>query len=166
MVLTGPNTECSIHGMQVLALDSPTDMNLGTHSFLQNTINLDASHFYEDILSGLNVAFGGELRFENYIIRAGQEESYTAGDAGVITATEDNQALVGPDGFPLEDLFGSPYVDEFGNPLSLEYAGVSQELVKNYALNCQCFRGYAPENEGNNWRISYGCLRRYGTRPY
>lgn len=131
---------------------SPTDMNLGTHSFLQNTINLDASHFYEDILSGLNVAFGGELRFENYIIRAGQEESYTAGDAGVITATEDNQALVGPDGFPLEDLFGSPYVDEFGNPLSLEYAGVSQELVKNYALNCQCFRGYAPENEGNNWR--------------
>jgi len=131
---------------------SPTDMDLGTHSFLQNTVNLDASHFYEDILSGLNVAFGGELRFENYIIEAGQEESWTAGDAGIITATEDNQALIGPDGFPLEDLGGNPYVDDTGNPLVLEYAGVSQQLVKNYALNCQCFRGFAPENEGNSWR--------------
>ncbi|PKA97071.1 iron complex outermembrane receptor protein [Flavobacteriaceae bacterium MAR_2009_75] len=131
---------------------SPTDMNLGTHSFLQNTINMDASHFYEDILSGLNIAFGGELRFENYIIEAGQEESWTAGDAGVITATEDNQSLIGPDGFPLEDLNGNPYVDELGNPTTLEYAGVSQLLVKNYALNCQCFRGFAPENEGNSWR--------------
>ncbi|MEO9891418.1 TonB-dependent receptor [Aurantibacter sp.] len=131
---------------------SPTDMDLGTHSFLQNTVNLDASHFYEDILSGLNVAFGGELRFENYIIQAGQEESWTAGDAGIITATEDNQALVGPDGFPLEDLSGTPYVDDLGNPLVLEYAGASQQLVKNYALNCQCFRGFAPENEGNSWR--------------
>ncbi|WP_209404544.1 TonB-dependent receptor domain-containing protein [Pseudozobellia sp. WGM2] len=131
---------------------SPTDMNLGTHSFLQNTINMDASHFYEDVLSGLNIAFGGELRFENYIIEAGQEESWTAGDAGVITATEDNQSLIGPDGFPLEDLNGNPYVDELGNPTTLEYAGVSQLLVKNYALNCQCFRGFAPENEGNSWR--------------
>ena len=131
---------------------SPTDMDLGTHSFLQNTINLDASHFYEDILSGLNVAFGGELRFENYIIEAGQEESWTAGDAGVITATENNQALIGPDGFPLEDLGGNQIVDDAGNPVVLENAGVSQQLVKNYALNCQCFRGFAPENEGNSWR--------------
>ncbi|MFC4094405.1 TonB-dependent receptor [Euzebyella saccharophila] len=131
---------------------SPTDMNLGTHRFLQNTINMDASHFYEDILSGLNIAFGGELRFENYAIEAGQAESWTAGDAGVVTATEDNQALIGPDGFPLEDLNGNPYVDELGLPVSLEHAGVSQLLVKNYALNCQCFRGFAPENEGNSWR--------------
>ena len=131
---------------------SPTDMNLGTHSFLQNTINLDASHFYEDILSGLNVAFGGELRFENYAIEAGQEESWTSGTYGVVTATEDNQALVGPDGFPLEDLGGNPYADDSGAPQILEYAGVSQLLVKNYALNCQCFRGFAPENESDSWR--------------
>ena len=131
---------------------SPTDMDLGTHSFLQNTVNLDASHFYDDVLSGLNVAFGGELRFENYIIEAGQEESWTAGDAGVITATTDNQALVGPDGFPLEDLGGNQIVDASGNLVILENAGVSQALVKNYALNCQCFRGFAPENESDAWR--------------
>lgn len=131
---------------------SPTEMDLGTHSFFQNTLNLDFTNFYDDILSGLNVAFGGELRVENYAIVAGQEESWTAGDAGVITATEDNQLLVGPDGFPLEDLSGTPIVDDSGAPVVLPYAGVSQELVKNYALNCQCFRGFAPENESNSYR--------------
>lgn len=60
--------------------------------------------------------------------------------------------MIGPDGFPLEDLNGNPYVDELGLPVTLEHAGVSQLLVKNYALNCQCFRGFAPENEGNSWR--------------
>lgn len=131
---------------------SPTDMYLGTHSFTQNTINLDATNYYEDIMSGLNVAFGGELRFENYIIQAGQEESWTAGTYGVYTATEDGEALVGVDGFPLEDLGGNQIVDGSGNPVVLDHAGVSQELVKNYALNCQCFRGFAPENEANEWR--------------
>ena len=135
-----------------IGTSSPTEMNLGTHSFAQNTINLDFNNYYDDVLSGLNVAFGGELRVENYSIVAGQEESWTAGTAGVITATEDNQALIGPDGFPLEDLNGTPIVDGSGNAVVLPYAGVSQELVKNYALNCQCFRGFAPENESNTYR--------------
>ena len=140
---------------------SPTEMNLGTHRFLQNTLNFDATNFYDDILSGLNVAFGAELRVENYQIIAGQEESWTAGTAGVFTATEDNQSLIGPDGFPLEDLGGSPITDGTGAPVVLPNAGVSQQLVKNYALNCQCFRGFAPENEGNSFRsvmAAYGDL--------
>ncbi|MGB6150974.1 MAG: TonB-dependent receptor, partial [Pricia sp.] len=140
---------------------SPTEMNLGTHRFLQNTLNFDVTNFYDDILAGLNVAFGGELRVENYQIVAGQEESWTAGTEGVFTATQDNQLLIGPDGFPLEDLGGNPIVDENGARLILPNAGVSQELVKNYALNCQCFRGFAPENEGNRFRsvmAAYGDL--------
>ena len=140
---------------------SPTEMDLGTHRFLQNTLNFDVNNFYDDVLSGLNVAFGGELRVENYQISAGQEESWTAGNAGVFTATQDNQLLIGPDGFPLEDLDGNPIVDQSGAPLVLPNAGVSQELVKNYALNCQCFRGFAPENEGNRFRsvmAAYGDL--------
>ncbi|WP_419213672.1 TonB-dependent receptor [Maribacter sp. X9] len=132
--------------------DSPTDMNLGTHRFLQNTVNLDISKFYDDVLSGFNLAFGGELRVENYQIMAGQEESWTAGTEGIVTATEDNQQLIGPDGFPLEDLSATPIVDDLGNPVVLSNAGFSQQLVKNYALNCQCFRGFAPENESNSFR--------------
>lgn len=42
----------------------------------QNTINLDFSKFYDDILAGTNIAFGAEYRTENFIIFAGEEGSY------------------------------------------------------------------------------------------
>ncbi|MBA6313471.1 TonB-dependent receptor [Cellulophaga baltica] len=131
---------------------SPTAMNLGTHSFYQNTMNFDISRYYDDILSGFNIAIGTELRVENYKILAGQAESYEAGDAGIYTATEDNEALIGPDGFPLEDLNSEPIVDVNGDPVILEYAGVSQSFNKVYSPNCQCFRGFAPGNESDAYR--------------
>ncbi len=59
---------------------SPTTFNAGGFSFAQNTTNLDFSKNYEDIFSGLNVAFGTEYRTETYEIVAGQEESYTQYD--------------------------------------------------------------------------------------
>ncbi len=59
---------------------SPTTFNAGGFSFAQNTTNLDFSKNYEDIFSGLNVAFGSEYRTETYEIVAGQEESYTQYD--------------------------------------------------------------------------------------
>ncbi len=135
---------------------SPTVMDLGNHKFTQNTVNFDLSRYYEDFLSGLNIAIGGEFRIENYIIDRGQEESYEAGDAGLITATEDNQQLIGPDGFPLEGLNGSPIVDENGDALILPFAGVSSFPVLQYSPNCQCFRGFAPENEANAFRSVTG----------
>lgn len=135
---------------------SPTVMDLGTHKFTQNTANFDLTRFYPDFLAGLNIAVGGELRIENYIIERGQEESYAAGDAGVFTATEDNQELIGPDGFPLEGLNGSPIVDDNGNALVLPYGGVSSYPVLQYSPNCQCFRGFAPENEADEFRSVTG----------
>ncbi len=139
-----------------LQSESPTEMDLGTHKFTQNTTNFDLSRFYPDFLSGLNIAVGGEFRIENYIIERGQEESYAAGDAGLVTATEDNQPLIGPDGFPLEDLGGNPIVDDNGDPLILEFGGVSSFPVLQYSPNCQCFRGFAPENEANAFRSVTG----------
>ncbi|WP_028375772.1 TonB-dependent receptor [Leeuwenhoekiella sp. MAR_2009_132] len=55
---------------------SPTDFDAGGHSLDQNTINLDFSKYYDDILSGMNIAFGAEYRTENFIIFAGEEGSY------------------------------------------------------------------------------------------
>ena len=135
-----------------LGSTSPVDMNLGKHAFFQNTANVDLSRYFDEVLSGLNVAVGTEMRVENYLIEAGQPESYAAGRTGIVTATEDDQQLVGPDGFPLEDLNANPIVDAQGNPLILEYAGVSEAIVKNHALNNQCFRGFGPENESNEFR--------------
>ncbi|MDO5972542.1 TonB-dependent receptor [Flavivirga aquimarina] len=55
---------------------SPTTFDAGGFNFMQNTVNLDINKFYDNILSGLNVAFGAEYRLENYEIVAGEEASY------------------------------------------------------------------------------------------
>tara|TARA_R110002096_G_scaffold431799_1_gene647460 strand:- start:3075 stop:6080 length:3006 start_codon:yes stop_codon:yes gene_type:complete len=135
-----------------LQSESPTTMDLGTHSFYQNTTNFDVSKYFDDVLSGLNVAIGVELRVENYQIEAGQAESYSIGDAGIYTATTDNEALLGPDGFPLEDLNSEPIVNADGSPVVLPYGEASTNINKFYSPNCQCFRGFAPENEANEFR--------------
>ena len=59
---------------------SPTVFDAGGFSFAQNTTNLDVSKFYDDIFTGLNVAFGAEYRLENYEIIAGEEASYAQYD--------------------------------------------------------------------------------------
>ncbi len=56
---------------------SPSSFDAGGFSFAQNTVNLDINNFYDDVFSGLNVAFGAEYRLENYEIFAGQESSYS-----------------------------------------------------------------------------------------
>lgn len=56
---------------------SPTRFDAGGFSFAQNTTNLDFTKRYDDVLNGLNVAFGGEYRNETYEIVAGEEGSYT-----------------------------------------------------------------------------------------
>ena len=58
-----------------LGTNSPCSFDAGKVSFLQSTTNLDFSRKY-DVLAGLNVAFGGEFRYENYQIKAGEEASY------------------------------------------------------------------------------------------
>lgn len=57
---------------------SPTDFYCGTISFLQSTTNIDLSKDFGSKmgLRSFNVAAGAELRFDNYRIEAGQEESW------------------------------------------------------------------------------------------
>ncbi|MFI0428682.1 TonB-dependent receptor domain-containing protein [Mariniflexile sp. HMF6888] len=59
-----------------LQASSPTEFDAGLNGFQQNTVNLDMSKFYDDIMSGLNIAFGAEYRVENFFIEAGEESSY------------------------------------------------------------------------------------------
>lgn len=58
-----------------LGTNSADSFYAGKVSFLQSTTNLDLSKKY-DVLGGLNVAFGGEFRYENYQIKQGDVESY------------------------------------------------------------------------------------------
>ena len=55
-----------------MGVQSPTEFNAGSHGFLQNTFNVDVAKK----INNFNIAFGGEWRFEQYEIKAGEEASY------------------------------------------------------------------------------------------
>ena len=64
--------------------DSPTDFDAGTLGFSQATTNLDVYRSLNvGTASPLSVAVGGEFRYENYSITAGDEASYIDGGVPV-----------------------------------------------------------------------------------
>ncbi len=102
---------------------SPTDFDGGGHSLSQNTVNFDFSKYYDDVLSGMNLAFGAEYRTENFIIYAGEPGSYgTFTENGILITDPSTQTQA---------------EDDEGNPRP----GGSQG-----------FPGYAPANEVNRSR--------------
>ncbi len=66
-----------------LGVASPRTFYAGGFIYKQNTTNLDISRTF-DWLSGINIAFGAELRVENYQIIAGEEASYIDGGSTFI----------------------------------------------------------------------------------
>lgn len=66
-----------------LGIKSPTFFDAGGFQFTQNTTGLNFTRAYDQIASGLNLAFGTEYRVDRYQIFAGEEGSYkdyTSGD--------------------------------------------------------------------------------------
>lgn len=61
-----------------LGVASPKTFFAGGFLYRQNTTNLDVSKYF-DFFEGTNIAFGAELRVENYQIIAGEEASYIDG---------------------------------------------------------------------------------------
>ena len=82
-----------------LLQNSPTVFKAGGLNFKQNTVNLDLSRKY-DVLSGLNLAFGAEGRFESYRIKAGDENSWARYDVNGNVITSSTQS-------PPTDFFGA-----------------------------------------------------------
>ena len=125
---------------------TPTTMRLGDNNFTQNTTNLGLNKLFKGALGGrlssINLAFGAEMRVENYQIIAGQRESYIKGDYGVFVSPEDN--------FNYTQRV-NPSVLVKGQDLILKYRGDRVD-IKNYSPNCQCFRGFAPEQEASAFR--------------
>ena len=106
---------------------SPTDFDAGGHFLSQNTTSLDFNRYYEDIASGLNIAFGTEFRSENFAIFAGEESSYALYDVNGIAVTNPATQTVA--------------VDSNGDELS---------------AGSQGFPGYSPDNEVDRSRTNYG----------
>ena len=110
---------------------SPTRFNDGGFRFLQNTTNLDLNRNFKDLLSGINVAFGLEHRYENYQIVKGDENSYA--DFG-------RAIKVGVDATGKDILVPSIT----GNVQQLHAQNGS-----SYAGGAQAFPGFRPENAVN-----------------
>lgn len=74
---------------------SLTSFDSGGFSFSQNVSSLGMTRFFSDVMSGLNVAMGTELRIDNYQIFAGQEESYRDYDGATTGRTGGAQVFPG-----------------------------------------------------------------------
>ncbi|MDX1477289.1 MAG: TonB-dependent receptor [Saprospiraceae bacterium] len=100
---------------------SPTEFDAGGHRFTQNTANLDFSRYFADVgsLSGINVAFGSEYRYENYQVVPGTELSW--GNYDINTNLVNS---VTPDDLLVRDFFGN-----------------------QRPSGSQCFAGFLPSNE-------------------
>ncbi len=82
---------------------SPTDFDAGGHNLTQQTTGLDFSKYFENILGGLNVAFGAEYRTENFVIFSGEEGSYATFDTNGKAVTDPaNQTI------PTDPITGDP----------------------------------------------------------
>ncbi|MEW7290660.1 TonB-dependent receptor [Aquimarina sp. 2304DJ70-9] len=83
-----------------LGVASPRTFYAGGFMYKQNTTNLDISRTF-DWLHGVNIAFGAELRVENYQIIAGEEASYIDGESTYINDIgEELPRIVGAQVFP------------------------------------------------------------------
>lgn len=113
---------------------SPTSFDDGGYDFIQNTTNLDFSRFFENTLSGINVAFGAEHRYENYKIIAGEEASYANYGNAINVGTTANPILI-------PNLKGN----------------ISTRFAPNgaaYVGGAQGFGGFSPDNAINVGRSS------------
>ncbi|NNC70497.1 MAG: TonB-dependent receptor, partial [Flavobacteriaceae bacterium] len=105
---------------------TPFEANAGGFAYAENTINFDVSRFFDDIMSGLNIAFGAEYRIENYEIEAGNEDSYAQYNTlGNVHDPTDPFSIVP------SDFFG-----------------------RSRPGGIQVFPGFRPENELNEFRNS------------
>ncbi|TDU39983.1 iron complex outermembrane receptor protein [Gelidibacter sediminis] len=110
---------------------SPTDFDAGGHSLSQNTINFDISKYYDNVLSGINLAFGAEYRTENFMIFAGEDGSWAT-----------------------YDINGVPFNANTPDALTVYYTDANGNLILDDDDNAiprpggsQGFPGYAPANE-------------------
>jgi len=71
-----------------LGLKTPRKFDAGSYNASQNTASIDFSRYFDKVLKGLNVAFGGQYRVETYQIIAGEEGSYAKGDLRPIYAVD------------------------------------------------------------------------------
>lgn len=145
-----------------LGAKSPTSFYAGAHSFLQNTINLDVSKN----LNQFNIAFGGEFRFEQYQIKAGDEASYTQYDINGNIATEGSTVL-GNGGSQSFIGFSPDNALKKSRNSTAVYADVSYDLDKKFNVDLAGrFENYSDFGSTLNGKLAlrYEFIKNYAIR--
>lgn len=117
---------------------SPTRFDAGGFQLMQNTTSLDFTRFVQNVLKGLNIAFGLEYRIDNYEIFAGEDGSWK--NYGVIDSVIDGRVVPvdvlgrpgGSQGFP--GFRPDNIVDEYRTNLGA-YADFELDLTDNWMVN-------------------------------
>lgn len=145
-----------------LGAKSPTRFYAGAHSFLQNTINLDVSKN----LNKFNIAFGGEFRFEQYQIKAGDEASYTQYDVNGNVATE-GATVIGAGGSQSFIGFSPNNALKKDRHSTAVYADVSYDLDKKLNIDAAArFENYSDFGNTLNGKLAvrYEFIKNYAVR--
>ena len=121
--------------------NSPTKFDAGGLAFSQNTTNFDISKK----INQLNVAFGAEVRHENFQINEGEEDSYNQYDinGGVVTATTANNIKA-------TDFYNGV----LGGYAGAIYGSATTAYNGQRAGGAQVFPGFKPANAVDKGRTS------------
>ncbi|WP_440700518.1 TonB-dependent receptor plug domain-containing protein [Chryseobacterium sp. 22458] len=145
-----------------LGIKSPTRFYAGAHSFLQNTVNLDVSKNIKNV----NIAFGGEFRFEQYQIKAGDEASYTQYDENGNIATKDSK-VIGAGGSQSFIGFSPDNALKKDRHSTAVYAEVSYDLDKKLNIDAAArFENYSDFGNTLNGKLAvrYEFIKNYAVR--
>ncbi|REC63199.1 ferric enterobactin receptor [Chryseobacterium pennae] len=145
-----------------LGIKSPTRFYAGAHSFLQNTVNLDVSKK----IKNFNIAFGGEFRFEQYQIKAGDEASYTQYDENGNVATKDSK-VIGAGGSQSFIGFSPDNALKKDRHSTAVYADISYDLDKKLNIDAAArFENYSDFGNTLNGKLAvrYEFVKNYAVR--
>ncbi|RNA61192.1 TonB-dependent receptor [Chryseobacterium nematophagum] len=148
-----------------LGSKSPTHFYAGSHGFLQNTVNLDVSKN----INNLNVAFGGEFRFEQYDIKAGDEASYARYDifGNIATSSTPSSNIIGAGGSQSFTGFSPDNAVKKSRHSTAIYADISYDLAKKLNIDAAArFENYSDFGNTLNGKLAlrYEFIKNYAIR--
>lgn len=170
---------------------SPTSFYIGKYTFGQSTTEATVSRSYDDVLGtkSINLAFGSQLRIDNFKIKEGDTASYIAGplaSSSIPVANRKNPGSTGRSGISPADasnesrtnigIFAdieSDITDKFLVALAGRYENYSDfgsnlsgklatryRFTKNFALRASVNRGFrAPSLQQVNFGLTTGVLQ-------
>ena len=121
-----------------------THFDDGGFRFTQNTVNLNTSREFNTVASGLNLAFGAELRNEWYKLKAGEEASYRNYDPT-------GEKAGGAQGFP-----GYQPSDEIKTDRTVlgVYADAELDVTSKWLVGAAArFENYSDFGSTFNWKV-------------